>query len=234
MTEVGSGSIFNTTLADNWEVIVATMAVMMVAQSLAIAHLWVPRENASAKPAASSSAQTVSPTKGKTEVIYPCVCGTLPVSVGGLEVKASHDVGCAGGGTRHLVDQAFLTFVAGDALEMKPLKHSGPEACGDVIAHFWTKAGRSCEQRVLGQVPKLSIRAFYREGQSPVYSGSVVVVLDDVLVVDSLPVPLHVAVESLQRSAGSNGGIGQLGQPFEHEFFGGAHFPERYQKHSFW
>ena len=110
-----------------------------------------------------------------------------------------------------MIDQAFLTFIAGDTLTLKP---------SDV-----TSAG---QQRVIGQVAKVPIRAFYQED----LSGVVDLVLHDVLVVDSLAVPLHVSLTGLQRGSDTSG-IWELGQPFDYDF-DVTLFPKRYHSHPFW
>ena len=157
------------------------------------------------------------------EQYYPCKSGTLRVIVGGLQVRASHDVGCAGGGSRHMIDHAFLSFI-----EREPALVPSTVS----ICHDSTKQ----PGRVLGQLPKLHLQACVLEddpdsqvqhpkrGLRP--KGYVELILHDVLVVDSLPVPLHVSLDTLKPDP-------PLGQPFDHEFKVGM-FPKRYKRHAYW
>ena len=211
---------------DNWEAIVVGFIIAIIFQKLVEGG----KPDAGTGPASGNTPATwdtpVSGPPNQTETAeqyYPCKVGTLRVLVGGIQVRASHDVGCAGGGSRHMIDHAFLSFI-----EREPaLEPSIVSICHD---------GTKQPGRVLGLLPKLDLQACVLEddphsrvqhpkrGLRP--KGFVELTLHDVLVVDSLPVPLHVSLNTLKPDP-------PLGEPFDHEFKVGM-FPKRYKRHAYW
>ena len=219
------------TYMDNWEAILVGFAVAIIFQKLVEAGKpGTGTGTASGPPNHFLEEDVKMPATGapnqmqlSAEQYYPCKSGTLRVIVGGLQVRASHDVGCAGGGSRHMIDHAFLSFI-----EREPALVPSTVS----ICHDSTKQ----PGRVVGQLPKLHLQACVLEedphsqvqhpkrGLRP--KGFVELTLHDVLVVDSLPVPLHVSLDTLKPDP-------PLGQPFDHEFKVGM-FPKRYKRHAYW
>lgn len=181
------------------------------------------------QPTAATQAEPTSQ-NGASNFYCPCRCGTLPIAAGGIEVKATHDIGCAEGGSMHMIDASFLHFIESGA-------HLNPSKV-DKVTGTLTQG-----QSVCGQLRELRVRAYQLEpdpnsrlehsqlGMRRV--AAVDVVLKDVLVVDSLPVPLHVSLSTLQKGSTRGSRLRGLGQPFDYSF-GATLFPMRYRTHPYW
>lgn len=163
-------------------------------------------------------------------IFYPSRMSGLFVTVAGMTVCASHDAGAFGADQRHYIDSAYLAElpvgaadgVSGAALlaALAPI-NGGPAPI----------AGQSLDDaRVLGRLTSPLQIALKIEDAAVIPLS-----LDDVHVVDGLPVPLHVStafLESEIRQAGGQQvlwpGAGGCAK------FVPETFPERYHSNPFW
>lgn len=122
----------------------------------------------------------------ETVALYdPNLLQLLNVKVLGLVIAASHDKGSTCSERRHMIDLYCLKMLEGGDKLLAAMVPAAP-ACT-------VMAGRGMEgQRVLGMLNCPLKARCDRE------SRFVHVILDDVLVVDRLPVPLHISIQQLE------------------------------------
>ena len=122
---------------------------------------------------------------GDTILYDPNLDQILNVKVLGLVIAASHDKGSAGGDQRHMIDLYCLKML-----------DSGEQLLNSMIPavpRYTQVGGRDIEgQKVLGMINCPLKARCDRE------SRFVHVILDEVLVVDRLPVPLHISIQRLE------------------------------------
>ncbi|KAG1678290.1 hypothetical protein FOA52_013911 [Chlamydomonas sp. UWO 241] len=177
---------------------------------------------------------------------YPNLCNILDVKVLGVPTVASHDVGAASHEQRHFIDSAFLASLPGGEALLGALVTPQPP-CASM--HGTNTPG---EERVLGMLPgQLSLTFKYREDPPPACSSHEAqrvgrkcdLLLAHVLVVDALPVPLHLSVKAIDQAASTGeidsdaiaplwaaaGTAGRGGRKLD-----ASHMPERYRIHPYW
>jgi hypothetical protein len=144
---------------------------------------------------------------------YPSQTCTIYVQVLGADtVCASQDLGTACAENRHFVDLEYLKSIMGEE-ELK--KNLVPTATS-----LLTGTRKEPGERVLGMLP--SLKVYIRVGKDTDNIWSVHS-LSDVLVVDSLPVPLHISLKTIEVYPGNQSGGLKA-----------TYFPPQYQTHPYW
>lgn len=147
---------------------------------------------------------------------YPCISGTLRVKVNDHdEVNGSHDMGASSSETRHFIDRHYLESIEPTLLEtlVDPIP-----PCRILNG---TKQEDGQEDRVVGMLnpnKRLHVAVFFN-GQWLGYK------LQNVLVIDSLPVPIHVSFKTIERP-------NQWSIEYKRDWK--MDFPERYRSHAYW
>ena len=135
-------------------------------------------------------------------------------SVGEGDVNASNDCGTAGGDNRHFIDSTYLCSLPGGQEAFCSMVPPTPP-CKKVN-------GCSSEGFVCGQLASGLSVGILSLSADP--GATMEVELDQVLVVNSLPVPLHISTKRLGGFWSVLGGL-----PFDV-----SSFPGRYQTHAYW
>ncbi|KAJ3151383.1 hypothetical protein HDU86_006083 [Geranomyces michiganensis] len=176
----------------------------------------VPRgENAEADTLARTA--ITSPPKLDTAqlaLFYPNLGAHAQVVCGGMTVPASHNKGTATWSGHCLIDAKFLSAAYGPALAIQD-------------AHpIQAVRGKDGFYPVVGRLVTLPLRVAKYAGVSETYDLHI----PDVLVVDGLPVPLHLDVHAHPN-------VGNVFSVFSMGFgdrFDAAVFPEAYRAHPYW
>jgi len=163
--------------------------------------------------------------------LYPNLTRVLHLKVKGRPTTATHDLGAYTYECRHFVDREYLSSIPGGADLLDSTVPSEPP-CRRV------EMASAAPAEVLGMLPhKLPCTLWTPAGHGA--RRKLCLDLAGVLVVESLPVPLHVSLKSLMESCGddetlaSDLCVAAQGDPVENRF-GKAAFPERYRDHDFW
>ena len=162
---------------------------------------------------------------------HPNLTRVLHLKVKGRPTTATHDLGAYTYECRHFVDREYLCSVPGGVDLLEGIAPSEPP-CRRV------EMVGAAPAEVLGMLPdKLPCTLWTPAGAGA--RRKLCLDLAGVLVVESLPVPLHVSLKSLMESCGddetlaSHLCVAAQGDPVENGF-GRAAFPERYRDHDFW
>ena len=162
---------------------------------------------------------------------HPNLTRVLHLKVKGRPTTATHDLGAYTYECRHFVDREYLCSVPGGVDLLEGIAPSEPP-CRRV------EMVGAAPAEVLGMLPdKLPCTLWTPAGAGA--RRKLCLDLAGVLVVESLPVPLHVSLKSLMESCGddetlaSHLCVAAQGDPVENRF-GRAAFPERYRDHDFW
>lgn len=156
---------------------------------------------------------------------YPSLMNTLNVKVFGkadARVYATHDHGTANHELRHMIDASFLRSLEGGT----DLEITNPQPPCTRVELTKTPGG----DRVQGML-KEPLPVSFKSGQA----DQVVMYLDHVLVIDSLPVPLHISVKALQEKEGNkifewlNSALRDYSTKLKKSLF-----PTRYHSHAYW
>ena len=163
--------------------------------------------------------------------LYPNLTRVLHLKVKGRPTTATHDLGAYTYECRHFIDREYLSSIPGGADLLDSTVPSEPP-CRRV------EMASAAPAEVLGMLPqKLPCTLWTPAGHGA--RRKLCLDLAGVLVVESLPVPLHVSLKSLMESCGddetlaSDLCVAAQGDPVENRF-GKAAFPERYRDHDFW
>ena len=149
----------------------------------------------------------------KPAFFYPSLMCAIQVQVMGADtVCASQDLGTACAENRHFVDYEYLKSIMG----LGELKKNLVETATSLLTGTRKEPG----ERVLGLLPSLKVYIRIGEGTDNIWS---VHTLLNVLVVDSLPVPLHISLETIEVYPGNQ--TGRLKA---------TSFPPQYQTHPYW
>mmetsp|Transcript_22357 Transcript_22357/g.68832 ORF Transcript_22357/g.68832 Transcript_22357/m.68832 type:complete len:210 (+) Transcript_22357:75-704(+) len=149
---------------------------------------------------------------------YPSRLSVMEVTVRGVKTVASQDVAAACHEIRHFIDKTFLDSLGSFALvppQPPCARMTGTKTDGE---------------RVLGMLPEpLAVQFVSKRGGNVLFDLS----LDHVLVVDRLPVPLHISLKSLFNCPGA-----ELLETAVHENprvgLSADAVPEPYRQHPFW
>jgi hypothetical protein len=149
----------------------------------------------------------------KPAFYYPSLMFSLPVQVMGLDtIQASHDLGTVCSERRDFVDYEYVKSILGeDKVESSLI----PTPCT-----LLTGTRKEPGERVLGMLPSLKVYIHVGKGDDNKWSMHT---LSNVLVVDALPVPLHVSLETLQVYPKNQSGRLKA-----------TSFPTQYQSHPYW
>ena len=167
--------------------------------------------------------------EARAATFYPSLSGIVWVKVGGCLVAASHDLGTACVEKRSFIDLAFVASLPDGEQLLASLVQPVP-ACTSL------DGTKTSGEVVLGMLPdKLNI--------SVVMSGKetgLMLALDRALVVDKLPVPLHISVKCVHTSKMSkretdiyNMAFACTGHDWDSKF-SVQNFPTSYQDHAYW
>ena len=126
-------------------------------------------------------------------VYYPSRMGLQKVKVSGTPLLASNDTGAACHEQRHFIDlAASLSLDGGQAMI------DGMVDCDPPVTRI---AGLNMEdQRVLGML-RGPLVVEYKVREGPEKSTKIVLQLENILVVDKLPVPLHISTKQLMQNS---------------------------------
>jgi hypothetical protein len=149
----------------------------------------------------------------KPAFFYPSQMCTVQVQVMGADtVCASQDLGTACAENRHFVDHEYLKSIMGEEV----VKNSLVVTATSLLTGTRKEPG----ERVLGMLPSLKVYIHVGEGTDNIWS---VHTLSNVLVVDSLPVPLHVSLKTIEvYPKNQRGGLKATS------------FPPQHQTHPYW
>jgi hypothetical protein len=149
----------------------------------------------------------------KPAFFYPSLMCAIQVQVMGADtVYASQDLGTACAENRHFVDYEYLKSIMG----LGELKKNLVESATSLLTGTRKEPG----ERVLGLLPSLKVYIHIGEGTDNIWS---VHTLLNVLVVDSLPVPLHISLKTIEVFPRNQ--TGRLKA---------TSFPPQYQTHPYW
>jgi hypothetical protein len=124
----------------------------------------------------------------KPAFYYPSLTSSIKVQVLGADtVNASQDLGAACSEDRHFVDYEYLKSIMGE-YDLKKSLVATP-------CTLLTGTRKEPGERVLGMVPWLKVYIHIGEGTD---NNWAVHTLSNVLVVDALPVPLHVSLKTIE------------------------------------
>lgn len=135
------------------------------------------------------------------------------VALGADTILASHDLNTACSEDRHFVDYEYLKTILGVA-EMK-------RSVVETPCTLLTGTRREPGERVLGMLPSLKVYVHVGKGTDNNWS---VHALSNVLVVDALPVPLHISLKTLDVYPNNQ----RNGE------FKKTSLPAQYQSHPYW
>lgn len=148
----------------------------------------------------------------------PNLCFSLKLKVlDADEVFASNDLGCANFEIRHFIDRNYLASIAGGQEYLDTIVNPTPP-CGGL----WGTKRRSGDETVVGMLSTRLKVSIYRGSKS----GWVLAKLQNVLVIDELPVPIHISLKSLELYPDSDV---QSGVRFTKSIF-----PPSFQRHPYW
>lgn len=153
-------------------------------------------------------------------VFYPAQVGLIEAFVFGHAVRASHDLGTRGADPRTLIDARFL----------RSLPDFGPSALKNLAdAHPMTIVLSKVCMTVLGTIAiQVGVVWPKRNGTYPVISHWV-----NAVVVDSLPVPLHISTKDNDaRFFATDGPVSSA--DLQKVPFGARSLPNGYGEHPYW
>lgn len=141
---------------------------------------------------------------------YPSLMGTIPLKVLGEQVEATHDHGAVCHEIRHFVDRAWLESLEGGAALVSSIVPATPP-CTELGGT--KRPAPPGYERVLGMLPRPLTVGMKVEKSPPdipeddwrgryvPQTFKVDLALANVLVIDALPVPLHVSMKALTEAA---------------------------------
>lgn len=159
---------------------------------------------------------------------YPSLMQTLKVKVLGKKsgmVQATHDHGTANHEIRHMIDAAFLQVLEGADLEI-----TSPQPPCTKVELTKTPGG----DHVQGML-KEALPVYFKCGPTD-DAYRVVMYLDHVLVVDSLPVPIHISLKALENKEGDSiyEWLGPALHADRYSSLNKSMFPPSYHSHAYW
>jgi hypothetical protein len=155
----------------------------------------------------------------------PSLCFTLTVRIlEAPEVQGTHDLGAVNFEVRHFIDQAFLASIPGGQELLESVTTPTPPCS---VLYGTKKEGG---ERVVAMLSKrLKVSCYFVQGarqnsQQDLANGWVQLKLQNVLVVDELPVPIHISLKGL--------GLCPLDQTFVD--MRAELFPSKFRSHAYW
>jgi len=160
---------------------------------------------------------------------YPNLMTTIEVQILGTKTLASHDFMAATHEMRHLIDRAFLLSLnGGEELMVGCVTPTPP-------CHELGGTKSSHPERIRGMLT-VPLQASVRVIDMYEVSSRINVFLDHCLVVDSLPVPLHISVKALMNVAADKQTLDALclAAQGRHKFKRESFPQPTYQTHPYW
>eukprot|EP00282_Hemiselmis_andersenii_P003640 CAMPEP_0114155872 /NCGR_PEP_ID=MMETSP0043_2-20121206/25721_1 /TAXON_ID=464988 /ORGANISM="Hemiselmis andersenii, Strain CCMP644" /LENGTH=271 /DNA_ID=CAMNT_0001251205 /DNA_START=80 /DNA_END=895 /DNA_ORIENTATION=- len=134
----------------------------------------------------------------KPASFYPSLMGTLTFNVhtgvSSTEAVATQDLGTANVEFRHYIDHAFLAGLEGGQEMLASLTTPRPPC-----TELWGTKRMSGNERVVGMLSQ-PLHVSFKATRADRMIRKSDMYLADVLVIDSLPVPLHVSVQGLEAT----------------------------------
>lgn len=167
---------------------------------------------------------------------YPSRMSVLELKVANVPTVASQDLGTACHEMRHFIDRSFLLSLPSGESLLASLVPPHPPCT--VMTGTRTEGG----ERVLGMLPDnlpVSVKARSSKASPQQNKVTVFLQLAHVLVVDALPVPLHVSIKALDNAFRAGQVSWDSLDVLHSAANGGPEFkastmPERYQGHRYW
>lgn len=171
---------------------------------------------------------------GGTASFYPSLTDAACVKfLGKDKIAATHDLGCGDFEIRHFIDAAYLLSLDGGKELLESSLIEPTPACTKVGG-----TGKEGGENVMGMLSQRLKVPFYNFTTQ----SWVLLKLQNVLVVDDLPVPFHISLKSLfdWTNVDENGNPSLKDKTNPYDFIrrcpwrSPGFFPARYYRHSYW
>jgi hypothetical protein len=160
-----------------------------------------------------------------TAIFYPNLMNLLKVRIDGIKLLATHDDGTACHDMRHFIDKRALQSVDKDGTLMENIVDPNP-SCTRITGKLMDN------EVVVGMLSSpLDVRCKVGHGDEKQF---VDLVLDRVLVIENLPVPLHISMKSLRAKGECPEGIDLILYNSERINFSAENVPEEYRSHPYY